>query len=256
MPNARRNNWVGPTEVLRALRALRQIAEDPNRTDAVGEFISSLTGPSAAHLFDQVWNDPVGRRLLEEGRDLQSTLDDRVYLASLPPGSLGRTYHAWTADRHFSAEGIAKAISAQVPRTHSNPHEVMAARVVDMHDLWHVVNEWDSDIHGEIHLLGYSHAQLGAYAWLILALLSLSTLAAAGRFDGFGYLRNAIRRGRRAVLLAAVDWEAMLPLPIEEVRRQLNVDEPQPYEKLAFAEIEDLLQRSLVVRLIRSALPA
>lgn len=256
MPKAGRRNWVGPAEVLRALRALRRIADDPNRTDAVGEFIASLTGPSAARLFGQVWNDPVGRRLVEERRDLKSTLDDRDYLAALPDGSLGRIYCEWTAARHFSAEGIAEAIRAQVPRTHSTPYEVMAARVVDMHDLWHVVNGWDSDIHGEIHLLGYSHAQLGAYAWLILALLSLSVLAAAGRFEGFGYLRNAIRRGRGAALLAAVDWEAMLPLPIEDVRRRLDVERPEPYRKLAFAEIEDLLKRSPVVRLLRSALPA
>lgn len=255
MPDAKRAAYVGPAQVRRALRALRQIAADPNRTDAVGEFISSLTGPSAARLFQKVVSDPVGRRLLDEKRDLRATLENRDYLAALPPGSLGHLYHAWTADRQFSADGIAATIH-QVSRELATPENVMAARVVDMHDLWHVVNGWGSDIHGEIHLLGYSYAQLGAYAWLILAMLSASVLATAGHFEAFGYLRNSIRRGRRAVLLAAVDWEALLPLPVDEVRRRLRVDEPEPYTKLDFAEIEELVRRSPVVRLLRSALPA
>lgn len=33
----------------------------------------------------------------------------------------------------------------------------MHARVVDMHELWHVLNGWDDDIRGELHLLGYSY---------------------------------------------------------------------------------------------------
>ena len=109
----------------------------------------------------------------------------------------------------------------------------MAERVVDMHDLWHVLNGWDSDLYGEIHLLGYSYAQLGAWAWLILALIANFLVAIRlGRFEGFRYLRTAIRRGRKASLLVAVDWEAMLPLPLEEVRCQLSISDPEPYEKL------------------------
>ncbi|MBM4269075.1 MAG: hypothetical protein FJ144_21120 [Deltaproteobacteria bacterium] len=254
MTDGIRSSWVGPREIRRALRALGEVAKDPNRTDSVGEFIAALTGPSAVRLFERVWDDPTGRRLLEEKCDLKATLDDRASLATLPAGSLGRVYHDWTADRHLSAEGIAAAISAQVPRTLETPYAVMAARVVDMHDIWHVLNGWDTDIHGEIHLLGYSHAQLGAYAWLLLALPAVVILSAAGRRDSVGYLRNAIRRGRRASLLAAVDWEAMLPLPIDEVRRRLGIDEPESYRKLDSAEIAEVGSRSRLARLLRTVL--
>src|SRR5262249_13032042 len=37
------------------------------------------------------------------------------------------------------------------------------------------------------------------------------------------YLLNAWRRGRRAKLLSAVPYERLLPLPLEEVRRQLGI---------------------------------
>jgi ubiquinone biosynthesis protein COQ4 len=84
-----------------------------------------------------------------------------------------------------------------------------------------------------------------------LALLALSLLASGGRFEGFGYLRTSFRRGRRAPLLAAVDWEAMLPLPLDEVRRQLGVEAPVPYRRLDEAEAARVRASSPVLRLLQ-----
>lgn len=247
---------VGRADIRRALGVLRVVAQDPDRTDLIGEFIGSLTGPSADELLAKVWKDPIGRTLLEERRDLRKTLSDRDYLSSLPAGSLGRAYFDWTATRDFSADGIADAISSQVPRQLDGPGPTMAARVVDMHDLWHVVNGWDSDIYGELHLLGYSYAQLGAYAWLMLALLTNLPLVMAGRFEGVGYLRNSIRRGRKAALLTAVDWEAMLVLPLDEVRQRLGIEKPVAYRRMSFDEFKVIRERSPAYKFLRMVLPA
>ncbi|MFM7737648.1 MAG: Coq4 family protein [Alphaproteobacteria bacterium] len=247
-------SWIGPSDVAKALAALGEVAVDPERTDKVGEFIGTLTGPSADELFGRIWDDPVGRAILLEGRDLRATLVDRERLAAMPEGSLGRAYFDWTAPREFTADGIAAAIEAQVPRSLSDPGATMATRVVDMHDLWHVLNGWDSDIMGEIHLLGYSYAQLGAWAWLALGVLANLPLVLSGRFDGIGCLRESVRRGRTASLLPAADWEAMLPLPIEEVRRRLGIEAPVPYERLRFDELRDLGSHNPLVRLLSSAL--
>lgn len=221
-----------PRDIVTAFATLGELRKDPNRTDLVGEFIGLLTGPSADRLFRRVWREPVGRAILQEGRDLRSTLADRQYLASLPDGSLGRAYFDWTRTRDFTADGLATEISNQVARGRSDPRSTMGTRVVDMHDLWHVLNGWDSDFYGEMHLLGYSYAQLGGWAWLILGVIANAILATRGRFEGIAYLRNAIRRGRSAALLPAVDWEAMLPLPLEEVRRQLSIPAPVAYRRL------------------------
>ncbi|MEZ5571022.1 MAG: Coq4 family protein [Halioglobus sp.] len=224
--------WVHPRAILKAFSVLGELRKNPNRTDLVGEFIGSLTGPSADRLFHKVWNDPVGRRILRERRDLRETLANRDYLSSLPAGSLGRTYFDWTSTRDFTADGIANEISHQVGRELNDPRATMGARVVDMHDLWHVLNGWDSDLFGEIHLLGYSYAQLGGWAWLILGLIANGILATKGRFAGVGYFRTALRRGHKASLLVAVDWEAMLPLPLDEVRQRLSIAAPEPYQRL------------------------
>ncbi len=251
-----RRNWMTPAQALRAARALGGAIRDPDRTDLIGEFIAATSGASGAELYDELMADPEARAILEEGRDLESTLSDRESLAAMPPGSLGRTYHAWTSERDFDAEGIANAIRKQVPRDLGGPFPTLAARVVDQHDLWHVLNGWDSDIHGELHLLGFSHAQLGGRGWIWLARLAVFFLSSAGSSESRRYLETAIARGRKARTLAGVDWEAMLPLPLEEVRLRLGIDPPVPYERLEPADAQRLRAKSPVLRLLNTVLPA
>lgn len=251
-----RRRWVTPADWFRALRALGGAIRDPDRTDLIGEFIAATSGSSGAELYDALMADPEARAILEEGRDLKAALSDRDALAAMPSGSLGRSYFEWTAQRDFDAEGIADAISKQVPRDLGGPFPTLASRVVDQHDLWHVLNGWDSDIHGELHLLGFSHVQLGGRGWLILARLAVFFLSSAGRADSADYLKNAMARGRKARTLAGVDWEAMLPLPLTEVRSRLGIDEPVPYDRLEQADVARLRAQSPVLRVLHTVLPA
>ncbi|MDH3686030.1 MAG: Coq4 family protein [Myxococcales bacterium] len=251
-----RRRWMTPADVWRAMRALGGVIRDADRTDLIGEFIAATSGDSGARLYDELMADPEARAILEEGRDLEATLNDREALAAMPPGSLGRTYYEWTAQRDFDAAGIADAIRKQVPRNLGGPFATMAARVVDQHDLWHVLNGWDSDIHGEVHLLGFSYAQLGGRGWWILGRLAVFFLSSAGRSDTAGYFENAIARGHEARTLAGVDWEAMLPLPLEGVRGRLGIDEPAPYERLDQSDAKQLRTKSPMLRILNTVLPA
>ncbi|HEX6839448.1 MAG TPA: hypothetical protein VF334_22885, partial [Polyangia bacterium] len=44
-------------------------------------------------------------------------------------------------------------------------------------------------------------------------------------------------RGLRAAWLPAQPWEALLPLPLDEVRRRLNVDAPPDYTPVRSSEL-------------------
>ena len=124
--------WTHPRDILKAFSALGELTKDPNRTDLVGDFIGLLSGPSSDRLLRKVWNDPMGRSILQEGPDLRATLADRTYLSSLPADSLGRAYFDWTSTRDFTADGIAQEVSKQVGRESKDPRSNMSARVVDM----------------------------------------------------------------------------------------------------------------------------
>jgi ubiquinone biosynthesis protein COQ4 len=43
-------------------------------------------------------------------------------------------------------------------------------------------------------------------------------------------IANGLARGLRAEWLPEQDWEALLPLPLDEVRRRLRVGPPPSYE--------------------------
>jgi len=230
-----------------ARRALQVMSGDPDRVDAVGEFLAAMSGPSLKALFKKVMSDPDARRIMIERRDLLATLGDRERLATLPEGTFGRAYYDWTQARDFTAGGLAEAVHV-VRRDFQCEVDVMSARVTDMHDLWHVLNGWDDDMLGEMHLLGYSYAQLGSSGWLALGTLFNLVLVSTGRLDGVAYFTRAYVRGKRAKALVGVDWEAMLELPLDEVRSRLGVPAPRPYTPLSSDEWQGVRKRSWITR--------
>ena len=100
----------------------------------------------------------------------------------------------------------------------------------DTHDLWHAVTGYRGDVLGETALLAFSLAQtwnLGIATVLVVGLLKTMNEPETRSLvlDGF-------RRGLRAVWLAAVDWEALLAQPVQEVRALLNIDTLPVYTPL------------------------
>lgn len=230
-----------------ARQALEVMSRDPDRTDAVGEFLAAMSGPALKKLFRQVMSDPDARRIMVERRDLLTTLSDREHLSKLPADTLGRVYYDWTQQRDFTAEGLATAVHV-VRRDFQCEVDVMSARITDMHDLWHVLNGWGGDMLGEMHLLGYSYAQLRSPGWLVLGSLFNLVLVSTGRFDGVAYFTRAFIRGKRAKSLIGVDWESMLELPIDDVRRQLRIPPPRPYRPLSNEQWQVVAERSFITR--------
>ena len=62
--------------------------------------------------------------------------------------------------------------------------------------------------------------------------------------EGHGHAPKAMwqgyLRGRRAGLLPAADWEALLELPLDDVRRRLGIDDPPDYGEVYGGEAAEL----------------
>lgn len=99
----------------------------------------------------------------------------------------------------------------------------------DTHDLWHTVTGYHGDLVGELSLLAFSFTQTHNPGVGLIIVSGLLKGLARGHvmvvLDGF-------RRGLRARWLLETDWEAMLALPLEEVREHLRIDAPPVYEPL------------------------
>lgn len=225
----------------RALRAARILASDPDDLPQVFTIIESLSAHTLDRIATRMRASPTGRRLLETRPDIVDTLADRAALSRLPAGSLGRAYLAFVERENISADGIRAAATRGMEHVSELPAplDFIHARMRDTHDLWHAATGYSGDVLGEVALLAFIFAQTrnpGIALILAVGLTKTTTFpngAAARRTILDGY-----RRGRKAAWLPEQDWESMLALPVEEVRRRLSLDAPAEYTEVRSAELK------------------
>ena len=205
-------------DALRALRRLRRDADDPR---AVSELLDSLDGPFAEGWFRRFRATRVGRRVLDERRDLLALLAHRSWLAALADDSLGRAYLDF-ADREGRVDAGADSAAGGYDAWRDDERERFRARLRDQHDLEHVVTGYGSDVLGETALLAFTLGQTASPGTAVLVALSLREIEPGQR----RFLLEAYRRGRRSAWLPATDWETLLELPLDEVRAVLGLADP------------------------------
>ena len=154
----------------------------------------------------------------------------------MPEGSLGRTYCAFAEDNGLFPESLAHEV--RVAREDSGGFVPNATpevaylhdRYRDLHDVWHVVTGYGTDMAGEMAIVNFQAAQVGYRAMTISSWLQLVLIVArSGRFDLFATALRARRRARHTQYLLAADWERLLPMPLEDVRRELELPGLRPY---------------------------
>jgi ubiquinone biosynthesis protein COQ4 len=216
-----------PVEWLRAVRALRDLLNDPEQTEKALEIFLALDGAHNEAFFQRMLADPQGHRLLVERPCLLGRLSDRDGLARLPAGSFGRAYLAYLertgldpgglvqlkADMELHAESIGEALPVCDPI-----REWFRVRGILTHDLWHVLTGYGTDALGETALLAFSYAQVPTRANRLLAIGAgvRSTIDLGVGFTR--YLYHAWRRGRHATWLPALRYEDLLDQPLAAVQ--------------------------------------
>jgi ubiquinone biosynthesis protein COQ4 len=220
----------------RAGRALSRLLRDPDDLPQVFTLIDALSGTSPHRLLRGFRRSPTGARLLRERPDIVAMLADREALRALPAGSLGRAYLAFVESEGISPEGIRTASVEGAPvQEGSGDLLYVKARMRDTHDLWHAATGYKGDVAGELGLLAFTLAQ----NWNP----GVALIVATGLVKGFGVHTTTIvpegyRRGRKAEWLPAQDWEALLPLPLDEVRARLSLGAPPVYTPIRTSELK------------------
>jgi ubiquinone biosynthesis protein COQ4 len=217
----------GPSrQYLRAFRAAGRLARDTERTDQVFEIIQSLTGQSLEPTFAAFFADPYGKRLLRtRSTALYDRLSDREALAQLPEGSLGRAYLRFMIAGEITPGGLINAMDkglAPRPTEQVDPNRsYVVRRLADMHDLWHVLNDYGRDDAGEIANLWFSFGQFGNPGMAFIAFFG--TLDGPRELAWWRYQRRAFIRGKRARRLVCAPLEEWLACPLDEVRAELRI---------------------------------
>lgn len=210
-----------------AWQALQRLRANPDATEEVFVIIKAMSGKSGERQFQRFQKTLEGQRILAEKRDLLTTLSDRVYLESLPEGSLGREYARFTEREQISADGLVDA-SGVVDRDEGDEHRTrFFNRLRDCHDLEHVTTGWNRDLRGEIAVLAYDTGQ----AWHHGIALIVGQVYWTSDAETRKFIRDAWKRGRNSEWLSSADWEALLPRPLDEVRETLRLGAPPVYEQ-------------------------
>ncbi len=220
---------IPPFQPLVAYRALKQLIANPEDTAKVFVILRALTGNALLRGYRRFRTTPVGLRTREETGALIEHLRDRDSLRAMPANSLGRAYLRFVEAEALSADGLVEA--SEQDHQFSDPQlQKYAERLRDMHDLWHVVSQYGRESFGEVCLLAFTYAQTRNPGIGVIALVGA---AKTSKELGPGVWRavwRGYRDGRRAAWLPSADWERLLQQPLTQVRRELNIAEPTPYQ--------------------------
>jgi len=214
-----------------AARAMRALLKNPEDTAQVFRIIDALSGKNGERSIERMRRSQSGRRLLDRRPKLLDRLLDREAMMQLPEGSLGRRYVEFLDAEGITAEGLRQAsIDGRALDGAVSPDlDFFRDRMRDTHDLWHVVTGYSGDLVGEASLLAFTFAQTRnpGVGFIVAIALLRGREPAVRKMILRGFLRGA-----RARWLPAVDWEKLLALPLDTVRRTLRVGAPPDYERI------------------------
>jgi ubiquinone biosynthesis protein COQ4 len=216
-----------------ALDAIRKLIRDKEDTKQVFRLLVALRGMSFVRNVKRFGKTPLGIRVNANKIDLVDTLVDRAYLEALPAGSLGREFIAFMDHCGITPEGLSEAATEagldEYELTEDERRYEMRVRV--QHDLWHVVGGYGCDGFGEVCNVAFSYPHTKNIGFMVIAIAGAWNYRKA--FPGepiMSAMWQGLRRGYAAKWLPETDWEAMLPLPLADVRKALNItDLPTKY---------------------------
>ena len=197
----------------RALFDLIKDPEDTTRVFVLGLLVSRRSYPQ---LLARITTDDRGARLLRERPAIDKAHVDFGRLRTLPASTLGGAYVRYLDEKNLDPDLF------QEPPGLPEVPAYIAKRMRQVHDLWHVLTGYDTDVKGEIALQAFTWAQTDATSAMLV------TFGGLARF-GFGdrglFVRvvEAYRRGRKAEFLAPLWLEEMWERPLEEVRAELGI---------------------------------
>ncbi|KFE60158.1 Coq4 family protein [Hyalangium minutum] len=206
-----------PWRMVKAAYQVARTIREPERLEDIIELAGVLVPPQKLRrLTDSLWDIPSVARALRERPRMGAV--DVAALRTLPAGTLGRAF----AD-HLLENGL--SVLPRLPaRTDA---EYVRAHLLEVHDVWHVLTGFGTQVAGELGLQAFSLAQLGSpFAAGILTGGLANTLLFA--FSERDVRMRAIVRGwllgKRARPLFGGAWARMWESPLDEVRALFGLE--------------------------------
>lgn len=236
-----------PIRPFHALLSVFKLIRNKEDTRQVFEIVTSLSGRSGKQLFQRFVATPYGRRVVTEPVKLEEILGDRDALRKLPEESLGRVYLDFMEGEDLTPDGLIDAAEeAGIDFRGETQFEEFRRLFLHLdvsHDLWHVITGYGRDALGELCNLVYTRSQTGNPGFRFIVMIGFI----AQKLERPGApiqkaLAEAKRNSRGANWVLEHDVGELLALPLEEVRRRLNIAEPKIYNSVPDEVKDNLLK--------------
>ena len=210
------------------LRSLWQFTAGSGGLDSAMEGMFALAGPTVEREFSKFAAHPIGQRLLAHSPrpDLNALLSDQDALGAMPKGSFADAYLVYMDDDGMAPAAAfleAAGLDEKARRFGWSEDQLwFVRRMANSHDLFHVLGAYDRTVIGEVGVDAYTAGHIP----LLPIRLMMPYFLALKPSEPIGwprYVMNSYRHGRDTPSLFCVDYEAMLPMPLDEVRRQIGV---------------------------------
>ncbi|MEE4201847.1 Coq4 family protein [Erythrobacter sp.] len=217
----------------KAYRHFSILVKDKDRTDELFGVLDALPWRSVGEEAAAFLATERGRKIYQSEPFLPEILDDHAFLRRMPKGSFADTYCNFMEREGLTAAGLieeANVTRRTIPKLRDGV-EWYNDRLRDTHDILHVLTGYGRDTLGEQCLLAFLYDQRPSPGHLFLGWAGTLLMKAKLKTEApvLKAFRQARRNGRLTQRIVEQPILELLPLPMDEVRRKLNIGEPTYY---------------------------
>lgn len=218
----------------KALHHFRELLKDKERTEEVFRIFEALPWRGMRAAGTRLLRSERGQVLRAREPFLPAILDDHAALRRMAPGSLAHAYCDFMEREGLSAQGLVDEFAkfAQGKPRHHDQFQWYMNRMRDVHDMLHVLTGYGRDSLGEACVLAFTYSQQPSLAHLFIGYMAALNIrkTVPSKAPVLRAIREGQKLGKACPRLAEQSISELLPLPIEEARRRLNITPARHYQ--------------------------
>ncbi len=219
---------------LRAYHHFRELVKDKEDTTHVFRIFESLPSKDYDRRVHDLTLSEQGDHLRRIEPVLPPLLDDHATLRKLPKGSVAHAYCDFMEREGLSAAGLVAESDKLGRPKYNDLWQWYTERARDTHDLLHILTGYGRDALGEQCVLLFTHGQQPSHGHLLIGYagaLNIRQSTRGSKAPIFKAVRQAHRTGKACPAIVAMPITELLASDLTDVRRKLNIPEPNWYRE-------------------------
>jgi ubiquinone biosynthesis protein COQ4 len=221
-------------KAIRLLREFRQAEAQDKPLEKLFEAERIFNEPVLQKSFDRFKKSAVADKVFAADKELINIQSDREYLMSLPEGSLGREFLSFMDENLDFYAGYQYDMykNAWADALEDEEKKRFMSRLFACHDFVHLTVGWSRMILGEAHAAAFHstpHQNDSNSFKFLVTVGHIKVLATAKDLKTLWMfiksIREAKRLSKKIPFIATIDWESMMAMPLEEVKKKIGVSE-------------------------------